>query len=140
MTSETALDAPILADPVAYLAAIEAAWQARDGQAAAAGYSDDAVLIYGDGQQRSGDALRAWPQQWFDYAQDLQIHKTFRALTGDCLASEWASVYTHPTNGKRIHERGAEFFFLRPDGTVYRHHMYEHTWPEDQPGSSWPGI
>ena len=135
-------DAQILTalDPVAYLRDIERAWQARDGKAAAAGYSDDAVLVYGNGQRRSGERLRQWPQQWFDFAQDLDIKKTFRAFTGDCLASEWASRYTHPQTGKPIRERGAEFFFLR-DGKVYLHHMYEHTWAEgENADESWPAI
>jgi nuclear transport factor 2 (NTF2) superfamily protein len=128
-------------DPVAYLRQIEAAWQARDGQAAAAGYADDAVLIFGNGQERAGDELRAWPQQWFDFARDLRIEKTFRAFTGDCLASEWRSEYTHPRNGKRMVERGAEFFWIRPDGKVYRHHMFEHTWPEGENRSDqWPVV
>jgi len=117
-------------DPVGYLAEIEAAWQARDGEAAAAGYSEDAVVIFGNGQQRSGEELRAWPQEWFDFATDLQIKKTFRAFSGDCLASEWESSYTHPTTGKRMHERGAEFFFIRPGGKIYRHHAFEHSWAD----------
>lgn len=126
MTTQETTDLQL--DPVEWLAGVERAWQARDGVAAAAGYADDALLIYGDGQQRSGDALRAWPQQWFDFASDLQINKTFRAMTGDCIATEWDSVYTHPEDGRTIRERGAEFFFVRPDGKVYLHHMYEHTW------------
>jgi nuclear transport factor 2 (NTF2) superfamily protein len=140
MSNESVSTGPLLADPIAFLARIEAAWQARDGQAAAAGYSDDAVLVYGNGQRRSGQELRSWPQQWFDFARDLRIRKTFRALTGDCLASEWESSYTHPVTGKTIHERGAEFFFIRPDGLVYLHHMYEHTWPDGERDAAWPAI
>lgn len=117
-------------DPVEWLAGVERAWQARDGRAAAAGYTDDAVLIWGNDQRRTGEALANWPKYWFDYAKDLQIKKTFRAMSGDCIATEWESVYTHPENGKTIRERGAEFFFVRPDGKVYLHHMFEHTWPE----------
>lgn len=127
-------------DPVAFLAEIEDAWQRRDGAAAAAGYTEDAVLYYGADQKREGEALRAWPQQWFDYAKDLRIKKTFRAFTGDCLASEWRSSYTHPETGERVHERGAEFFFLR-DGKVYRHHAFEHTWAEgEERDQHWPAI
>lgn len=127
-------------DPVAYLRDIERTWRARDGRAAAAGYTDDAVLIYGNAQTRSGEALRQWPQQWFDYAEDLDIRKTFRAFSGDCLAGEWESRYTHPQTGKPIRERGAEFFFLRGD-KVYLHHMYEHTWPEgENTDDAWPTI
>lgn len=130
---------PGITDPVAYLRAIEDAWQRRDGVAAAAGYTDDAVLIFGNGQRRSGEELRRWPQQWFDHARDLTITKTYRAFTGDCLASEWRSEYTHPETGEPISERGAEFFFLR-DGKVYRHHMFEHTWPAGQRSHQWPAI
>lgn len=127
-------------DPVAYLRAIERAWQARDGEAAAAAYTHDAILVYGNGQRRTGAALREWPQRWFDYATDLQISKTFRAFTGDCLAGEWESRYTHPQTGEPICERGAELFFLR-DGKVYLHHMYEHTWAEgENTDDRWPAI
>lgn len=128
-------------DPKQFLATIEAAWQARDGEAAAAGYAEDAVLIYGNGLTRRGEELRAWPGQWFDYAKDLQIHKTLRACTGNCVASEWESRYTHPESGEPICERGAEFFFVRPDGKVYRHHMYEHTWVDGKAEeSTWPAA
>lgn len=123
-------NAQVALDPVEWLAVVERAWQARDGEAAAAGYTDDAVLIWGNGQKREGSDLAKWPQNWFDFAKDLQIKKTFRAMTGDCIATEWESVYTHPDNGMRIRERGAEFFFVRPDGKVYLHHMFEHTWPD----------
>jgi nuclear transport factor 2 (NTF2) superfamily protein len=128
-------------DPVGYLAEIERAWQARDGTAAVAGYSADAVVIFGTGQSRSGDDLRSWPARWFEYAADLRIRKTFRAFTGNCLASEWESEYTHPVSGKAVKERGAEFFFIRPDGKVYLHHMFEHTWFRDEEEAPrWPAI
>jgi len=117
-------------DPIAYLAGIESAWVARDGEAAVAAYADDAVLVFANGEVRTGQDLREWPQRWFDFARDLTIRKTFRAFTGDCLASEWSSSYTHPVTGRPMHERGAEFFFIRGDGKVYRHHLYEHTWAE----------
>lgn len=126
-------------DPGAYLAAIEDAWKRRDGRAAASSYTEDAVLVYANGQQRTGPALRSWPGEWFAYATDLEISKTLRAFSGNCLASEWESVYTHPKTGKRIRERGAEFFFIR-DGLIYRHHMYEHTWPEGEGDGVWPAI
>jgi nuclear transport factor 2 (NTF2) superfamily protein len=140
MRNEVEAPSQVIADPVGYLAAIEDAWQRRDGEAAAAGYSDDAVLIYGNGATRSGEELRAWPQKWFDYAKDLRIHKTFRAFTGNCLAGEWESAYTHPVTKKTVRERGAEIFFIRPGGKVYLHHMYEHTWVEGDPIRGWPAI
>lgn len=127
-------------DPVAYLRRIESAWQARDGQAAAAGYADDAVLIFGNGQERRGEELRRWPRQWFEFAADLQIYKTFRAFSGDCLASEWRSEYTHPQTGRRMRERGAEFFWINADRKVYLHHMFEHTWPDGEQPAAWPAV
>lgn len=127
-------------DPVRFLRSIEEVWQARDGVAAGAGYTSDAVQVYGNGLTRTGEALRSWPQAWFDYAADLQIKKTFRAFTGDCVAGEWESRYTHPISGKVVYERGAEFFWVR-DGRVYRHHMYEHTWIDGEQGDQpWPAI
>ena len=126
-------------DPVAFLREIEEAWRRRDGAAAAAAYSEDAVLVWGSNRTRTGAELRSWPGQWFEYAKDLQISKHFRAFTGDCLASEWESRYTHPDSGKVILERGAEFFFIR-DGEVYRHHMFEHTWVGGEEEERWPAI
>lgn len=127
-------------DPEAFLRGIEHAWQRRDGEAAAAGYSPDAVLVYGNGQKRTGEELRLWPSAWFDYARDLRIKKTFRAFSGDCLASEWESAYTHPKTGQPIRERGAEFFWIR-SGMVYRHHMFEHTWADGEEAEQrWPAI
>lgn len=126
-------------DPVAYLRDIERAWQAHDGEAAAAGYAEDAVLIYGNDHRRSGEELKAWPAQWFAFATDLEIKKTLRCFSGDCLGSEWESAYTHPETGKRIRERGAEFFWIRPDGTIYWHTAFEHTWPEgESTDAPWP--
>lgn len=125
-------------DPVAYLRdAIEVYWKARDGVGAAAGYTDDAVLVYGRGQTRTGDALRAWPQAWFDFATDLDIAKAFRAFSGNCLAAEWESHFTHPETGQAMAERGAEFFWLR-GGKVYLHHMFDHTWPAGEDAPAWP--
>lgn len=127
-------------DPAAYLRdAIEVHWQRRDGEMAAAGYTDDAVLVHGRGQTRTGEALRAWPQAWFDFARDLQITKTLRAFSGNCLAAEWESEFTHPETGERMRERGAEFFWLR-GGQVYLHHMFDHTWPDGEAPPSWPAV
>lgn len=134
MTTDTQID------PVAFLREIERAWQARDGKAAAASYSDDAVLIFGNGQSRTGEELRAWPQRWFDFAVDLEIEKRLCAFSDNCLAGEWESRYTHPETGQIMLERGAEFFWLR--GTqIYLHHMFEHTWIEGEgDGGGWPAV
>lgn len=109
MRNEVEAPSQVIADPVGYLAAIEDAWQRRDGEAAAAGYSDDAVLIYGNGATRSGEELRAWPQKWFDYAKDLRIHKTFRAFTGNCLAGEWKALTRTPSPRKQSESAAQRF-------------------------------
>ena len=117
-------------DPVAFIREVEKIWQARDGAMAAAGYTEDAVVYYGQGQSHTGERLRNWPSRWFEYAHDLSITKTYRGHHGNCIAGTWESRYTHPESGKCILERGAELFYLRGE-KVYEHHMWQHSWPED---------
>ncbi|MDH3691190.1 MAG: nuclear transport factor 2 family protein, partial [Gammaproteobacteria bacterium] len=121
--SATATDATLTVDPVLFVRQVEKIWQARDGQAAAAGYTDDAIVYYGQGQTHTGDALRSWPSNWFAYAKDLQIAKTYRGHHGNCITGTWESRYTNPESGKVMKERGAELFFLRGE-KVYEHHMW----------------
>ncbi len=118
-------------DPVAFVREVEKVWQARDGQAAAAGYTDDAVVHYGHGQIHSGEQLREWPGRWFAYAKDLQINKTYRGHCDNCISGTWESRYTNPDTGKVMKERGAELFYLRGD-KVYEHHMWQHSWVEGE--------
>jgi nuclear transport factor 2 (NTF2) superfamily protein len=118
-------------DPVAFVREVERVWQARDGAAAAAGYTDDAVVYYGRGQSHRGERLREWPARWFAYASDLKINKTYRGHAGDCIAGSWESRYTSPETGQIINERGAELFFLRGE-KVYEHHMWQHSWVEGE--------
>ena len=118
-------------DPIAFIREVEKVWQARDGAMAAAGYTEDAVVYYGQGQSHTGERLRNWPSRWFEYARDLSITKTYRGHHGNCIAGTWVSRYTHPETGKRIIERGAELFYLRGE-KVYEHHMWQHSWPEDE--------
>ena len=98
---------------------------------AAAGYTEDAVVYYGQGQSHTGESLRNWPTRWFEYAPDLSITKTYRGHHGNCIAGTWESCYTHPETGKRMIERGAELFCLRGE-KVYEHHMWQHSWPENE--------
>lgn len=121
--------AALAVDPVKFLAEVERVWQARDGAAAAAGYTPDAIVHYGANQVHRGEDLRAWPARWFAYAKDLQIKKTYRAHHGNCIVGTWESRYTNPETGKRVNERGAELFFLRGE-KVYEHHMWQHSWNE----------
>lgn len=125
------IDAALEVDPVAFITEVEKVWQARDGRAAAAGYTDDAVVYYGQGQSHRGQALQDWPARWFDFAKDLQINKTYRAHHDNCIVGTWESRYTNPDSGKVIKERGAELFFLRGD-KVYEHHMWQHSWVEGE--------
>ena len=123
---------PVLSvDPVAFICKVEKIWQARDGAMAAAGYTEDAVVYYGQGQSHTGKRLRNWPTRWFEYARDLSITKTYRGHHGNCIAGTWVSRYTHPETGKQIIERGAELFYLRGE-KVYEHHMWQHSWSEDE--------
>ena len=124
-------DRVLSVDPVAFIREVEKIWQARDGAMAAAGYTEDAVVYYGQGQSHTGERLRKWPSRWFDYARDLSITKTYRGHHGNCIAGTWESRYTHPRTGKCILERGAELFYLRGE-KVYEHHMWQHSWPEDE--------
>lgn len=124
-------DTSLTVDPVTFVREVEKVWQARDGKAAAAAYTDDAVVYYGKGQTHRGDDLRVWPTRWFEYAQDLQITKTYRGHHGNCIAGTWESRYTSPETGKIMLERGAELFYLRGE-MVYEHHMWQHTWPEGE--------
>ncbi len=123
--------AEMTVDPKAFIRDVEEVWRARDGAAAAAGYTDDAVVHYGQGQTHTGEALRNWPTRWFAYAKDLRIKKTYRAHTGNCIVGTWESRYTSPGSGKVMIESGAEIFYLRGD-KVYEHHMWQHTWPEGE--------
>lgn len=124
-------DPGLTVDPVAFICEVEKIWQARDGAMAAAGYTEDAIVYYGQGQSHSGERLRNWPARWFEYARDLSITKTYRGHHGNCIAGTWVSRYTHPETGKQILERGAELFYLRGE-KVYEHHMWQHSWPEDE--------
>ena len=124
-------DSALSVDPVAFIREVERIWQARDGVKAAAGYTKDAVVYYGRGQSHTGERLRNWPSRWFEHASDLKINKTYRGHHGNCIAGTWESQYTHPKTGKCIVERGAELFFLRGN-KVYEHHMWQHSWPEDE--------
>ena len=124
-------DRVLSVDPVAFIREVEKIWQARDGAMAAAGYTEDAVVYYGQGQSHTGERLRNWPSRWFEYARDLSITKIYRGHHGNCIAGTWVSRYTHPKTGKRIIERGAELFYLRGE-KVYEHHMWQHSWSEDE--------
>ena len=124
-------DLVLSVDPIAFIRKVEKIWQARDGAMAAAGYTEDAIVYYGQGQSHTGERLRNWPTRWFEYARDLSITKTYRGHHGNCIAGTWVSRYTHPETGKRILERGAELFYLRGE-RVYEHHMWQHSWSENE--------
>ena len=124
-------DLVLSVDPIAFIRKVEKIWQARDGAMAAAGYTEDAIVYYGQGQSHTGERLRNWPTRWFEYARDLSITKVYRGHHGNCIAGTWVSRYTHPETGKRILESGAELFYLRGE-KVYEHHMWQHSWPEDE--------
>jgi nuclear transport factor 2 (NTF2) superfamily protein len=126
-------EAELSVDPVQFVREVERIWQARDGEGAADGYTEDAIVHYGAGQTHSGEDLRTWPRRWFAYARDLRIKKTYRSHRGNSIFVTWESHYTNPDSGTPMHERGAELFFLRGN-KVCEHHMWQHSWAEgDKP-------
>ena len=99
-------------DPIAFIREVEKVWQARDGAMAAAGYTEDAVVYYGQGQSHTGERLRNWPSRWFEYAHDLSITKTYRGHHGNCIAGTWESRYTHPETGSVFSNAGQSCFIF----------------------------
>src|SRR5919108_3402491 len=118
-------------DPVRWVQEIERVFQARDGVRAGQGYAEDAVLVYGADQRQSGMALRERGMRWFAYATDLQITKRYVAHTHDTIVTSWDSTYTHPETGRKIRERGIEYFVFR-HGKVLEQHAWQHSWPEGE--------
>jgi hypothetical protein len=124
-------------NPQQWVKDLEAIWQAHDGVKAGQGFTDDAVQVWGTNQRQSGPELQSRPAQWFAYAKDLQITKTYIAHTDDTIVAAWNSLYTSPETGKKVHERGIEYFKFR-QGKVCEQHAWQHSWNdgENQSGSS----
>jgi len=118
-------------DPVQWVKDLEVIWKAHDGYRAAEGYTEDAVLYWGANQSQSGVALRERPQKWFSYATDLQIDKKYIAHSSNCIVTTWDSNYTDPDNGKKVIERGIEYFISR-NGLVYEQHAWQSSWNEGE--------
>lgn len=124
-------------DPQQWVQELEAIWQAHDGVRAGQGFTEDAVQVWGTNQRQSGLELASRPAKWFDYAKDLKINKNYIAHTNDCIVATWDSVYTNPENGKKVRERGIEYFYFR-NGKVREQHAWQHSWNdgEDHNGAS----
>lgn len=118
-------------DPKQWVKDLESVWQARDGERAKKGYADDATFIFGANQQQSGASLAERPANWFAYATDLKINKKYIAHTDNCIVASWDSVYTDPETGKKICERGIEFFKFR-NGDICEQQAWQHSWPEGE--------
>lgn len=118
-------------DPQKWVRDLEAIWQARDGVRAAQGFTDDAVQIWGSDQRQSGPELLSRPAKWFDYAKDLQITKQYVAHTDDCIVASWNSIYTNPETGRKVCERGIEYFLFR-EGKVREQHVWQHSWNDGE--------
>jgi hypothetical protein len=116
-------------DPEEWVRRIEKVFQTADGAAASQGYEDGAVLTYGANQKQSGTPLRERGAKWFDYAKDLKITKAYIAHTNNTIVTTWDSVYTSPETGKKVHERGIEYFVFR-NGRVCEQHAWQHSWPD----------
>lgn len=119
-------------DPVQWVRDIEAVWQAHDATRAAQGYAGDAVLYWGPGREQRGAELRARPAKWFAHASDLQIEKQYVAHTDTCIVTSWRSRYTDPQSGRRMNERGIEYFVF-DKGLIREQHAWQHSWSEDTP-------
>ena len=119
-------------DPVAFIREVERIWQARDGAKAAEGYTEDAVVYYGRGQSHTGDHLRNWPSRWFEYASDLKINKTYpRSPRQPALPGPGKVATPTPRPASILLNAGRKLFYLRGN-KVYEHHMWQHSWPEDE--------
>jgi hypothetical protein len=118
-------------DPRQWVKDLEAIWQARDGERASQGFTEDAVQIWGPELRQSGAELFARPAKWFSYAKDLVIYKDYIAHTDNCIVNSWRSVYTHPQTKKRMHERGIECHFFR-DGLICEQRVWQHSWVEGE--------
>ena len=116
-------------NPEEWVRKIERVYQTADGSAAAQGYADEAVLIYGADQRQSGEPLRARGAKWFAYAKDLKITKKYIAHSNDTIVTTWDSIYTNPETGKHICERGIEYFVFRA-GKVIEQQAWQHSWQE----------
>lgn len=122
-------------DPREWVKNLEAIWQAHDSVRAGQGLAADAVQIWGTNQRQSGPELAERPAKWFAYAKDLKINKTYIAHTHDTIVASWDSTYTSPESGKKVFERGIEYFVFR-DGLVSQQHAWQHSWSEGEGASS----
>ena len=122
-------------DPIQWVKDLEAIWQAHDGVRAAQGFTDDAVQVWGADQRQSVPELLERPAQWFAYARDLEITKQYIAHTNDCIVASWNSVYTSPENGRKVRERGIEYFRFR-HGKVCAQHAWQHSWTDGDKSDS----
>ena len=122
-------------DPQKWVQELEAIWQAHDGVRAGQGFTEDAVQVWGANQRQSGPDLARRPAKWFDYAKDLKISKKYIAHTNDCIVATWDSIYTSPESGKKVRERGIEYFYFR-NGKVCEQHAWQHSWNDGEDHNS----
>lgn len=122
-------------DPQQWVRDLEAIWQARDRVRAGQGYTDDAFLVWGANGKQSGSEMTSRPSKWFAYAKDLVITKKYIAHTNDCIVTTWNSTYTSPDTGRKVHERGIEYFYFR-NGKIREQHAWQHSWNESDEQSS----
>jgi hypothetical protein len=121
-------------DPQQWVRDLEAIWQAHDGERAGQGLAPDAVQVWGADLRQSGPDLAGRPAKWFAFAKDLEITKQYIAHTKDTIVASWKSTYTHPETGKKVHERGIEYFVFR-DGLVTEQHAWQHSWNDGENSS-----
>lgn len=122
-------------DPVKWVRDLGEIWQAKDAKRAAEGFTEDAVQIWGADQRQTAPELLQRPAKWFAYASDLKIDKHYIAHSGNCIVTSWDSTYTHPENGKKMHERGIECFYFR-NGKVHEQRVWQHSWADGENGAA----
>jgi hypothetical protein len=57
------------------------------------------------------------------------------AHSDDTIVASWNSTYTHPETGKKVFERGIEYFVFR-EGLVAEQHAWQHSWNEGDVSST----
>lgn len=100
-----------------------------------AGFSEDAVVIFGDlAPLRGRQALREFLSARFARQKGYQLRKTLRAVSANTLAGTWVGEWDDAKTGKHMLVRGAEFMSYR-DGLCDRWDAMVNIWEAGSPGA-----
>jgi ketosteroid isomerase-like protein len=103
----------------------DAAWNAKDLDAAMAAYTDDIVFqnhTAGEAAVSGQAAVRAHIAGIFDRWPDMQFSSRRLYLSPDCCTSEWTARATAP-DGRRLEWDGVDVLPIR-DGLIARKDVY----------------